>query len=144
MPPSASHRSDNHHSGDDDISAEGGEAKHSLHLDVVRFQAEGWDAAIQASQIQAMRPGSDMGAVAIETLLGLRASPRPRTRVLMIRTADGKPRAVKVSEPVQLLSLPATAIFPVPELVRHRCGLKGLKALAFTEFGMLLLIDLGL
>lgn len=117
------------------------------YLEVVRFQAGGWDAAIAATAVAGMeRKGagetSDGAEIEpVEALLGLPAATAPQTRTLMLR---GDARRIRVGEPVQLSSLPVASIFPIPEFIRHRCGMTGLRAFAFVEERMVLLFELAL
>lgn len=110
-------------------------------LPVVRFRAGGHEMAVEATAIAAMRLAPEPGALAVEDLLGLdRAEAGPR-RWLMVRSRDGE-RCVEVGEPVRLDSLPAESIHPLPALAAARQSLRGVKAVALGQDGLVLVVDL--
>ncbi len=109
-------------------------------LAVVRFAAGGWQFAVEVSQVRAMIRETETGesCVSAESLIGLPpGSPTRRTRLVIGPEA----RRVEVSEPVELASLPADCLFPLPPLVAERMTLVGIRALALTPSGPVLVVD---
>lgn len=110
-------------------------------LQLVRFRAGQWILAIEASRVEGVRDGGEAAGPRIESLLGIEPSPSAKTRTLLLREPwGGLSRNIVVCEPVQLERAPAEALFPLPALTRRRCGLPGLRAIAFAQGAMLLLI----
>lgn len=91
-------------------------------VDLVRFMAEGHRFALEASRVLAKR--QDRGSVH-----------------LVIRLADGAEGSLRVSEPVELVTVPPGQIHPVPPLLARRCTLPGLSALAFDHEGIFFLLE---
>ncbi len=110
-----------------------GASEHAT-LDVVLFSAGGWRAGFEARLVRSSRPAAaDADIDAIETLLGLApcAAALPR-QSLQLKQAQGA-RELLVGAPVELASLPASRIHPLPPLLAARCKLHGLRALALTN-----------
>ena len=109
-------------------------------LAVVRFVAGGRQFAVEAAHVRAMIPESGPGesAISAECLIGLPPGP-PARRVRLVIAADS--RQVEVSEPVELASLPADSLFALPALVAKRMTLAGVRAVALTPSGAVLLVE---
>lgn len=110
-----------------------GASEHAT-LDVVLFSAGGWRAGFEARLVRSSRPATtDAGGEEIETLLGLApcAAALPR-QSLQLKQAQGA-RELLVGAPVELASLPASRIHPLPPLLAARCKLHGLRALALEQ-----------
>lgn len=102
-------------------------------LDVVLFSADGWRAGFEARQVRASRPAS-AGAAGedVEALLGFVRTTFTQVRqCLQLKLREGD-REILVGTPVDLVSLPVSAIHPLPVLLSARCTLNGLRALAFA------------
>lgn len=112
-------------------------------LAVVRFAAGGWNFAVEAAQIRAMIPHAgdvgDHGSVGVESLIGLPPAESGRRAILAV---GPDARRVEVSEPVELASLPADSLFALPPLVAGRMTLAGVKGMALTPAGPVLIVDL--
>lgn len=110
-----------------------GASEHAT-LDVVLFSAGEWRAGFEARLVRSSRPAAaDASGEEIETLLGLApcATALPR-QSLLLKQAQGA-RELLVGAPVELASLPASRIHPLPPLLAARCKLHGLRALALTN-----------
>lgn len=118
------------------ISAEGDS------LELVLFRAGGHGFGLESSQVR----GSGMPSVpdipTAEALLELDGNTTGSRRTcLAIKGAD-QDYELSVAEPFELCTLPAEAIHPLPVALAARCRLPGLRALAVTERGLTLLVDL--
>jgi hypothetical protein len=100
-------------------------------LDIVLFSAGGCRAGFEACLVRASRPApSGTTDAGIEELLGLAPSTGVQTRqYVQLKQAD-EDRQILVDSPVDLVTLPLSAIHPLPPLLAARCSLKGLRALA--------------
>jgi hypothetical protein len=126
-------------------------------LDLVLFSAGGWRVGLEARWVSACRLVASQHAEdeVIETLLGLDAAALPLltgTRQSLELKWPGGSREVLVGAPVELVSLPASAIHPLPALIARRTRLRGWRAIAVpeqqgqsghTDATMILLFDAG-
>jgi hypothetical protein len=106
-------------------------------LDVVVFSASGWHIGFEAAAVRGARPviAPPENAVAIETLLGLPAGSAPTGLAQWLDIKCPQPsqnREILVGGPVELLTLPVSAIHPLPPLLAARNRLHGLRALALA------------
>lgn len=106
-------------------------------LDIVSFSAGGYRFATQAWQIAAMLHDVPEALVDAEALLGL-----PRAHAEHRRCLRVGEYVVRVSEPLELSSLPVDRLYPLPQFVAQRIQIKGVRALAFDSRGAMLLLDL--
>ncbi len=112
-------------------------------LDVVLFSAAGWRVGFEARHVRGLIRSPDASLCGrIEPLLCL---PTPEASgeagfALRLRTLDV---AVLVDGPVEFVSLPATAVHPVPPLLAARTAMRALTALGLRdgEATLLLLFD---
>lgn len=105
-------------------------------LSVVCFIAGGYAFAVEASQIGGMLDTAPAKFTSVEELLGLTAATNSFRRWLRVGE-----RYVEVGEPVALCFLPIGSIYHLPEFIRMRIQLKGIKALAVMDKPVLL-VDL--
>lgn len=105
-------------------------------LDVVSFYAGGYRFAAEAQQIEAMLHGVPEAMVDVDALLGL-----PPARAAHRRCLRVGEYVVRVSEPLELLSLPIDRLYPLPEFVASRIRIKGARALALDGHAAMLLLD---
>lgn len=110
---------------------------HDETLAIVSFAAGAHRFAVEARQIDALVDDEAPTTMAIETLLGVPPIGEIRRRCL--RAGDYR---VTVGEPVELRTLPADQLHPLPELVARRIGIDFVRALALEANGALLLLDL--
>lgn len=106
-------------------------------LDLVLFSAGGWRVGLEARWVSSCRlVETQAEGEVIETLLGLDAAaptlPTGTRQSLELKWLGGS-REVLVSAPVELISLPASAIHPLPALLTWRTRLRGLRAIAVPE-----------
>jgi hypothetical protein len=106
-------------------------------LDLVLFSAGGWRVGLEARWVSASRPvDAHAEGEVIETLLGLDAAalalPVGTRQSLELKWPGGS-REVLVGAPVELVSLPTSAIHPLPALLTWRTRLRGLRAIAVPE-----------
>lgn len=103
-------------------------------LDLVLFSAGGWRVGLEARWVCASRhaPAQATGCE-IESLLGFASAghmtPAASRQYLQLKRVDGS-KDILVGSPVELVSLPASAIHPLPPLLAARTGLCGLRAIA--------------
>ncbi len=120
-------------------------------LDLVLFSAGGWRVGLEARWVGASRvaPAPATGCE-METLLGF-SSPASTTsaaprQYLQLKRLAGR-QDVLVGSPVELVSLPASAVHPLPALLAARTGLRGLRAIALQgnpgDQAVVLLFDAG-
>jgi len=113
-------------------------------VDVAVFRVGGHLFGVEASQVRGSRPagGDTAGVRDAETLLGFPASTQATTRQVL--TIKGQPEdwELAVDAPLELRSLEAAAIHPLPDLVAARAGLRQLRALALVADGLMTLVDL--
>lgn len=103
-------------------------------LDLVLFSAGGWRVGLEARWVGASRlaPAQATGCK-METLLGVASTasttPTAPRQYLQLKRLGGS-QDVLVGSPVELVSLPASAIHPLPPLLAARTRLRGLRAIA--------------
>ena len=106
-------------------------------LDVVLFTAGGWRVGLEARQVRGSRPAPSATAAAdVASLLGLPpvGETSPACQCLALKPLPQQrngDREIQVEGPVDLVSLPASVIHPLPALLAARTRLPGLRALAF-------------
>lgn len=110
-------------------------------LAVVSFAAGSYRFAVQARQIRSMLAEAQVGAdpLTAEALIGLPPG-GATTRKWLVVGAQG--RCVEVGEPVELETLPASALYPLPPPVAARITLCGIRGLAIVPAGAILIVDL--
>lgn len=106
-------------------------------LEIVSFAAGGFQFAVEARQIDGMLSDIPEKVVAAEALLGLAAVEAAQRRFLRVGT-----HCIEVGEPLELRSLPADRIHPLPDLVAARINIHDAKALVLESSGSMLLLDL--
>lgn len=106
-------------------------------LEIVSFSAGGFQFAVEARQIDGMLSELPDKVIAAEALLGLAAVKAAQRRFLRVGT-----RCIEVSEPLELRSLPADRIHPLPDFVAARINIQDAKALVLELSGSMLLVDL--
>lgn len=108
-------------------------------LNVVCFHAGEWRFAMEARLVRSMgavkAENASEAAETIEALLGLPPRPSSIRRILWIGDTS-----IEVSEPVEQMSLAAGCLYPLPELVAARISLPGIRAIAFTPCGAILIL----
>ena len=114
-------------------------------IDVVLFSIGQWRMGVEAQQVRASHSAaqtlpSTHDVVLLSSLLGLPTASAP-VQLLQIKQAT-KDHAVQVNSPVDITSIPAQAIHPLPALLAARTQLPGLRALALDKHGLTLLLDL--
>jgi hypothetical protein len=103
-------------------------------LDAVLFSAGEWRAGFEARLVRSSRPApANASCEMIETLLG-RAAPAGATprQYLQLKLAQ-EVREVLVGAPVELVTLPASSIYPLPPLLAARGKLHDLRALVLEQ-----------
>ena len=101
---------------------------------MVVFSAGGWRVAVQARWVSGSRqaPAQATGCE-IEAVLGFDAvAPDVPRQYLQLRWPGGD-KEFLVGSPVELISLPASSIYPLPTLLMQCNHLYGLRAIALPE-----------
>lgn len=122
-----------------------GNDKHTsnMMLDLVVFRGGQHTFAVEATQIAASAQLSPEQTVpAIETLLSLSANSDNNQRLVIVVKKAQQNRVISVAAPLDLCSIPASAIHPLPALLAARCTLPGLRALTIFKQQLTLLITL--
>lgn len=111
-------------------------------LDIVTFRCGDWRVGGDAQQVRASRPAK-AGDEALADLGGILGLPSGLTvaQVLTIKTAAGD-REIRVSGPVELRTVGAKNVYPLPPLLSARTALAGLRALVLEDGALTLLVDL--
>jgi hypothetical protein len=116
----------------------------SSSLDVVAFMAGGYRFAVEATQVRTqMQRKADGEYRQVESVLGLPAQnslPSDQRRVLLIKHPDGD-YGVEVADPVELLSLEISTIYPLPALIAARNTLLGMRGLALWQGKIIVLVS---
>jgi len=81
------------------------------------------------------------GVLPVESLLTLPGSTDDRRQSLTIK-GDRQDYAISVAAPVELGTIPAEAVHPLPVAITARCRLPGLRALAVADHSLILLVVL--
>lgn len=121
-------------------------------LDMVVFHTGNHRCAVEARQVRASRPLDGHGGMpTLESLLGLpEPEPEPGPEkagspgvrlMLLMRHPDGD-FPLSVRAPLQMQTMAASAIHPLPPLLAARTRIHGLRALALEAEGMTLLVDI--
>ena len=115
-------------------------------LDLVLFGASGFRFGVEARRVVAARTAvGDEVLLPVEVLLGLGREPSSvRGRQVLRVGSPATALDVTVEGPVELLSVAASNVHPLPPLLAARTGLHGLRALAVTDGGILPLVELRL
>jgi hypothetical protein len=102
-------------------------------LDVVLFATGQGRVGFEARHVRSARPAVESVETAnIAAALGLPPSlPGAARQILTVKLAERDCERM-VNGPVDLVSLPISAIHPVPPMVAARTGLRGLRALAWV------------
>lgn len=123
----------------------------SVHLELVSVRLGAYHLGIDIRHVQALHdqpPADDAPpCIALHTWLGLPPTPidpsvpdAPR-RYIHLRATPHSPVLVwEVPGPVELQTLPAACIHPLPPLVKSQCRLAGLQALALWQGRLVLLL----
>lgn len=116
-------------------------------LEVVFFSLAGWRLGLEARCVRGARIGSQMDRATQQgktaTLFGFpmgahghpslpTTAPQPQWLAIQESTT-GQVHEILVDGPVELITLPAAAIYPVPPLLAARTRLRGLRALVLEE-----------
>ena len=105
-------------------------------IDIVLFSAGVWRVGVEARWVRSSH-GAPAEATdnAVEALLGFErttaAAPTVLRQYLQLKHPDGD-IDILVDGPVELLSMPVSAIHALPPLLAARTGLRALQALAFA------------
>ncbi len=107
-------------------------------LAVVRFRIADHHFAMEARAVEGMSREPGPCGAPLETLLGLPVASDTARRWLAIR---GSQRRLGISEPVELDSIAASALRPLPPLLQCRPLLPALAAMALEGAQLSLLLD---
>ncbi|TXT41181.1 MAG: Uncharacterized protein FD135_512 [Comamonadaceae bacterium] len=101
---------------------------------MVLFSAGGWRVAVEACWVTASRlaPAHSCGCE-IEALLGFDSAASDAPRQYLQLSWPGGSQEVLVGSPVELVSLCASTIYPLPALLAKRTRLRGLRAIALLN-----------
>jgi hypothetical protein len=113
-------------------------------IDLVVFRAGGRLFGVEAAQVRESQPAGAAGAEAhdCEALIGVAASPRKAPRLALTIKGETEDWRLAIDAPLELRSVPASSIHPLPDLVAVRTRLRLLRALAYAQDGLVYLLDL--
>ncbi len=118
-----------------------GSAEDSIELTI--FSAGSFQFGIESSQVRGSRLMPESNLLRIETVLAIKDDRSELNRqTLIIKHPDGD-YELSVSSPLQLCTLPASAIYPLPLAVTNRCTLPGLRAIGIIQNTTIMLLDIG-
>lgn len=113
-----------------------------LFLEVVHIRSQtGFCFGLEAKRVQGLYPyNSDVASLNFEQWLGLpvpQAPSAPRYSLRVKNWANQQPDVLYLhtSAEVELRSLPASSIYPLPGLVQQLCQIKSLRAVAVLPEG---------
>ncbi len=111
-------------------------------LELVLFKAGQHCFGLEASRVRRSGDASTPDIPTAESLLDLAGEVTDdRRKCLTIKGTD-QDYELSVAAPFELCAIPIEAIHPLPFALAARCRLPGLRALAVTERGLTLLVDL--
>ena len=117
-----------------------GIAEDSIELTI--FSAGSFQFGIESSQVRGSRLTQEHNLLRIETILAIRDDRSELHRqTLIIKHPDGD-YELSVSSPLQLCTVPASAIYPLPFAVTNRCTLPGLRAIGIIQSTTIMLLDI--
>lgn len=115
-------------------------AEESIELTI--FSAGSFQFGIESSQVRGSRLMPESDLLQIETILAIKEQTAELHRqTLIIKHPDGD-YELSVSSPLQLCTLPASAIYPLPVAVTNRCTLPGLRAIGMIQGNFIMLLDI--
>lgn len=124
------------------MSSETGQQQADSTLDLVLFKAGPYSFGLEASKVRGSGEPSAPDIPTAESLLALSGEHADRCRKCLTIKGSGRDYELSVSAPFELCAIPVDAIHPLPIALAARCRLPGLRALALTERGLILLVDL--
>ena len=98
--------------------------------------------AVIAAQVRGSGITCDEPPVDVESILGLENAMCRQARQILAIHGETRDSEISVTMPVDLCTLPAEMIHPLPQLLKARCGLPGLKAIAMTSSTGIPIVDL--
>ncbi len=115
-------------------------------LDMVACVAAGYHIGLLAEQVAAAhtlttQAKTDANTLALEDLLGLKATQQPIQQCLTLKIGAQYTAQISISSDISLISLALEAIQPLPALLAARCRLKGVSALTISDNQLMLLVD---
>lgn len=111
-------------------------------LALVLFKAGQHQFGVEAASVRGSGGTAGDGIPSVESLLSLSGCILQGCRQNLIIKGDHQDYPLSVAAPVELCSIPAAAVHPLPLAITARCRLPGLRALAMPDHTLLLLIDL--
>lgn len=116
--------------------------QHDETLELILFTADQYCFGVESLQVRGSGPLPEDTIPDVESLLSLTASePGTRRQCLTIK-GSSQDYGLSVAVPLELYKLAVERIHPLPAAVSASCRLPGLRGLAMTDAGLILLIDL--
>lgn len=119
-----------------------GEQQNSVFLELVLFTAGPYRFGVEASRVRGSGELPDYAVPCVESLLSLSGGIGNNRRQCLTIKGNSRNYELSVAVPLELYTLPTESIHPLPAAVTARCKLPGLRGLATTEEGLVLLVDL--
>ena len=111
-------------------------------LELVLFKAGQHCFGLEASRVRGSGEPSAPDIPTAESLLDLAGEITDSRRKCLTIKGDKQDYELSVAAPFELCAIPTEDIHPLPVALAVRCRLPGLRALAVTEHGLTLLVDL--
>lgn len=119
-----------------------GQQQDSVTLELVLFRVNQYRFGVESSQVLGSGGLPDHTVSSFESILCLADDTTNSRRQSITVKGSKQEHKLSVAVPLELCVLPAASIHPLPAVVSARCKLPGLRALATTAEGLILLIDL--
>lgn len=114
----------------------------SVSLELVLFKAGPHFFGLEASRVRGSGPLPDYEVLSVESLLHLASDGMTSRRQCVTLKGAVQEYELSIEAPLELCRLSADRIHALPCAVTARCKLPGLRGLALTEAGLILLVDL--
>lgn len=111
-------------------------------LTLVLFKVGQHRFGVEAASVRGSGGIPGDGVLPVESLLALPGGTDDGRRQNLTIKGDRQDYAVSVAAPLELGTIPAEAIHPLPVAITTRCRLPGLRALAVTDHDLILLVNL--
>lgn len=116
--------------------------QHDETLELILFTVGQYCFGVESLQVSGSGPLPEDTIPAVESLLFLNASESGNRRQCLTIKGSSQDYSISVAVPLELCKLAVEKIHPLPAAVSARCRLPGLRALAATDAGFILLVDL--
>lgn len=111
-------------------------------LELVLFMAAGMRFAVDAAQIRSSTPDPGNNSGTVESVLALDPPPNHPPSQLITVKGEYQDTVLTAGIPVELCSFHPDSLHPLPEAIRARCRIRGIRALVRADCGFIPVVDL--